>query len=659
MKTTIRAEIQKPIILLVIISTLLLGVVGSILTFVSTRSVLKMNMEELAETSAQALKYRVVSKMNLIEMMGSISRFSSNSTTLQDKRDLLDFYQETYGWEYITILDVNGTDIFGDNIEVSEQKEFQNAVKGTTQISDPIYKEEIDKMISFVYAPLWQGGEKGTSVAGVIMVWLDAKGLSDMTKDIAVSDNSSAYILSSEGIVIAHKNYSLVLSGASEMATSKAKGRWSKQALLEQKAINGEVGFGHYYYEGESKLMAYAPLEMDNGWCVVVAAPYTDFLLLVGISILISALIVTASVVMSIIVAKKMGQQLGEPIEICTNRLKLLAQGDLKAPVPEVSREDETLVLANSTRLIVDQVNKIIGDIDYILGEMADGNFAVRTRIGDEAYVGDFKQMLLSVREVNTKLKDTLSEIHEGSRQVEIGATQMAESAQNLAEGATDQAGSVEELLAAISEVAHHVDENKKTTNRAYERTRVVADEAQTSQKKMKALSNAMQRIEDTSNQISNIIENIEDIASQTNLLSLNAAIEAARAGEAGKGFAVVAEQIRKLAEQSASSAVDTRKLIESAIEVINEGGVMTKDTAEYLNTVMGGLEEILESMNDVHQASDKQAEAMNEIEQSVEMISQVVESNSAAAQESSATSEELSAQAENLNALVNRFTLK
>ena len=121
----------------------------------------------------------------------------------------------------------------------------------------------------------------------------------------------------------------------------------------------------------------------------------------------------------------------------------------------------------------------------------------------------------------------------------------------------------------------------------------------------------------------------------------------------------VVAEQIRKLAEQSAESAVDTRRLIESSIEVVNEGGVMTKDTADYLDKVMAGLEEILSSMSGVRQASDKQAEAMKEIEQNVEQISQVVESNSASAQESSATSEELSAQAENLNLLIGRFTLE
>ena len=212
--------------------------------------------------------------------------------------------------------------------------------------------------------------------------------------------------------------------------------------------------------------------------------------------------------------------------------------------------------------------------------------------------------------------------------------------------------------MATVSEVTVHVEENAKATDQAHDRANVVAKVAKTSQDKMKDLTGAMGKIEETSKEISNIIENIEDIASQTNLLSLNAAIEAARAGEAGKGFAVVADQIRKLAEQSAQSAIDTRKLIETSIGEVDNGGIITKDTAEHLDKVMEGLDEILLAVGGVRRASDKQAVAMKEIEKGVEQISQVVESNSAAAEETSATSEELSAQSESLNSLIDHFKL-
>ena len=109
------------------------------------------------------------------------------------------------------------------------------------------------------------------------------------------------------------------------------------------------------------------------------------------------------------------------------------------------------------------------------MAEMANGNFAVHSQIGENAYVGAFKALLISIRTLNGDLSATLKEIHEASAQVEAGASQMAESAQSLAEGATEQAGAVEELLATVSEVTVHVEENAKATDQAHDRANVVA----------------------------------------------------------------------------------------------------------------------------------------------------------------------------------------
>lgn len=656
-KTTIQMEIRKRVTRLVAVSLAVVGIISSFLNYYSTQDTLKRTMTEQAETAADEIEYIAETDMNRIVVIGSIARLTNPDVAPEQKQELLEGYRSHFGWVSIMITDENGVDMLGSGTDVSGSSYFGKVMNGESVIADPANSRDGGGLVMTLAAPLMKDGKLDTHPVGAVVVEVDAQVLSDIVKQIRVSEHGSAYIIDKEANTIAHNNYDLVLDKSNTIKEAETDSSLKGLAKLERKMMGGETGFGKYTYGGDVKFLAYAPIEI-NGWSLGVTAPVMDFMLesVIGIGIIIALLVI--SILIAIETAKRIGVSLGEPINQCAERLHLLADGDLETPLPLIETENETMILAESTRVIVNRMNEIIGDIDYLLEEMANGNFAVKTKIGDEAYVGAFRSVLMSIRTLNGDLRTTLREIQEASQQVEAGASQMAESAQSLAEGATDQAGSVEELLATVSEVTSNVAENTKATDNAHERTNEVAREAKVSQDKMHDLTAAMERIEETSNEISNIIENIEDIASQTNLLSLNAAIEAARAGEAGKGFAVVADQIRKLAEQSAQSAVGTRKLIEASISEVDSGGVITKDTAAYLDKVMEGLDEILSVVGDVRQASDRQAAAMKEIEIGVSQISQVVESNSAAAQETSATSEELSAQSESLNSLVDQFKL-
>lgn len=656
-KTTIQMEIRKRVTKLVAISLAVVGIISGFLNYYSTKNTLERAMIEQAETAAEEIGYIMQTNITRMEVIGSIARLSNPEVAPEQKQELLEGYRSHYGWLSIMITDENGIDRVGSGTDVSGSSYFSKVMNGESVICDPVKSRNGSGMAITLATPLMKDGKLSTYPVGAVVVEVDAKILTDIVENIRVSDNGSAYMINAEADTIAHYNYDLVLNSSNTVKEAQTNSSLKGLAKLEQKMVNGDTGFGQYFYEGSVKFLAYAPIPI-NGWSLGVTAPIMDFMTesVIGIAVIIVLLIIAVYIAKE--TAKRIGISLGEPINKCADRLRLLADGDLETPLPAIKTENETMILAESTRIIVERMNQIIGDMAYLLEEMAGGNFAVKSKIGEAAYVGAFKDLLISIRTLNGDLRTTLREIHEASKQVEAGASQMAESAQSLAEGATDQAGSVEELLATVSEVVGHVTENTKATDNAHERTNEVAKEAKISQDRMHDLTAAMNRIEETSNEISNIIENIEDIASQTNLLSLNAAIEAARAGEAGKGFAVVADQIRKLAEQSAQSAIDTRKLIEASISEVDNGGVITKDTAEYLDRVMEGLDEILSAVGDVRQASDRQAAAMQEIEIGVSQISSVVENNSAAAQETSATSEELSAQSESLNSLVDQFKL-
>ncbi|MEG1972302.1 MAG: methyl-accepting chemotaxis protein, partial [Oscillospiraceae bacterium] len=200
-------------------------------------------------------------------------------------------------------------------------------------------------------------------------------------------------------------------------------------------------------------------------------------------AILIFALIVSALLI-SIVLAIFISKGIANPIKLCADRLVLLSSGDLKSDVPEIKSKDESGMLATATKTIVEALRTIIMDEDYLLGEMANGNFDIRSR-ASEVYIGDFTALLSSMRKINTSLSHTISQINASSDQVSSGAEQVSSGAQALSQGSTEQASSVEELAATITEIASKINDNAVSAREASQKTNEAGREVNVSNKKM------------------------------------------------------------------------------------------------------------------------------------------------------------------------------
>lgn len=554
---------------------------------------------------------------------------------------------------YITKDDVDGElkqNALGTYKDYSQEEFYEKAAKEKKPVYTDPYEFGDITMVTYAVPIIYKDDLKGVIVVDI--------NVSDFDRTVNTNDSYPSMFTS-----IFNSNKINVYDSESAESVGTALGDYfDSESELKRVTTTMEKNqaFTDSIKRNDTKKIIYAsfyPIKAgDNIWWSMTALNSNEKNRTVFYTLVIMLIISAISLIAIVLVLIKLLNRMLKPIGNVVTAAESIANGNLDIDLNAES-SDEIGKLAAAFNETVEKLKTMIQDVNYLLSEMADGNFAVETQ-KEDVYVGAFENILLSIRKLNNKLSTTLQQIIEASGQVSLGSNQMAESAQNLAEGATEQAGAIEELQATIIDIGEQVQETSKISKESYEKAKSVENKAVVSSEDMDELTEAMAHINETSKQIANIITEIEDIASQTNLLSLNASIEAARAGEAGKGFAVVANQIGKLADDSAKSAVNTKNLIETSIQEITNGNHITERTANSLQQVIIGLNEISEGSQSTMKASEQQAESMKQVEVGIEQISDVVQNNSAVAEETSATSEELYAQATTLNQLVENFRL-
>ncbi|MCI8821680.1 MAG: HAMP domain-containing protein [Lachnospiraceae bacterium] len=374
---------------------------------------------------------------------------------------------------------------------------------------------------------------------------------------------------------------------------------------------------------------------------------------------LLAAGIVIAAVafVITVVLALRLSVSITVPVKIIEAAMKEMVVGNLSVQV-DYSAGDEFGSMAASMGKVTKEVSAIVGDIERVLGAMADGDFTVHSKAAS-AYVGDYEKIFHSMKKIKDTFNETLATLNRSATQVSSGADQVSSGAQALSQGATEQASSVEELAASINEISNNINQNAQGAQEASNKSMQVGEKAGESNDRMQDMLQAMADINASSGEIGKIIKTIEDIAFQTNILALNAAVEAARAGAAGKGFAVVADEVRNLASKSAEASKNTAALIENSLQAVENGKRIADETAQSLEVVINDIQEASSMMDTIAKASADQAESISQITLGIDQISSVVQTNSATAEESAAASEELSGQAQILNELVRKFRLE
>ena len=628
-------------------------VAAVVLGIVISRSTENIMLTSLNET-AVAYNKLVQKDMEILEtQISGISEYAASFNEPFNSvhvNEMLDQARKEYGFTTIYGLNAKG-DTHLPDVNAFERDYFKAAIAGKFYISSPFLKSDGTVGITAAY-PAYRNG----AIDGIVSIGLPFDYFCDFI-NFKIGKTGSAYIVDRNGTMVASQNASLVQEFYNPIENAKEDPSLKPFADSVQKILQGERSILKYNAgKGQKQIIMGQDLTGTDGWLLITTMNQSEITGNVMMILGILALIVVIGVLVGIAAAVVLARSISRPIVQISNRMHLLAQGDLKSPVPDIKTGDESQILAASVQDTIEQVGHYIYEISDVSNRLASGD--LKSQINGE-FRGDFEPIKSALNNFILKLNNSFSEINEASDQVYSGSEQVASGAQSLSQGATEQAASVEELSSVIAEMAAQIKQNAENTGLAKAKSELTREHINLGNSKMSEMSTAMEDINKKSGEINKIIKTIEDIAFQTNILALNAAVEAARAGDAGKGFAVVADEVRDLASKSAQAAKSTTALIDETVAAVSQGTSIASATVETIQMVVSETQEVTELVEYIAQATEEQAQSISQVSIGIDQISAVVQNNSATSEESAAASEELSGQAQMLKELVDNFKLR
>ncbi|WP_244835257.1 methyl-accepting chemotaxis protein [Clostridium sp. BJN0001] len=586
-------------------------------------------LQEIARVASNEVDNAIEKDLAVIESASKDTNFINNGEiTLEDLDELKnmveskEFYNSGIVYEDGSIHYIDGS-----IIDIRDRDFFKEAMNGKSFVSKPFISRIDRRVIVAMSSPIEVNG----NVVGAVVGLKSGSEYSTITNKINVLDAGSAFMVSSDGTLIASKDTDKVLDQYNLLDDQNLSKICTNMA-------QGQTGIETYVDENKNKqYVSYAPVS-DKGWSLAVQIDENTLLSQVKKILIATVIIAVIGIALVIYFTYRITNKISKNIENIKSSLEVINSGDFTVELDENGLKDNT--------------------------EIGSMNRAI------EGTIDKMGVIFLNMKKNSTTINDESTNLASISEELLALTNNISEAIGEVAKGNTSQASDLTSITGELNEFSTSMNEMNSDIKKINVHVKDVGTKSQTSNKELNKIAQVLQELNQNFDRFINSLNNmnkdvnevnkmtdfINQISEQTNLLALNAAIEAARAGDAGKGFAVVAEEIRKLAEASKESAGKINNVIKNVLdgtsEMVDKASIMQKGMNkqnDVINSSLKAFKDINKNIDIIVPKIESTVENFDNLDSKKNNIMEKIENVSSVSEEISATSEEIAASSEEL----------
>src|SRR5262245_24767593 len=237
-------------------------------------------------------------------------------------------------------------DLAGSQTDYSKDPKFTQAVSGKTYFSPVYFRKESEPYMTVSMAST--SGPLNVSVAEV-----NLKFIWDVVSKIRIGKAGHAFVIDSNGQLIAHPDISLVLKKSDFSSLPQVQ---AARAALSRPGGPAEPATIAQDLQGRQVLTAYAPIS-PLGWLVFVEQPLVEAFEGIRASIIRAAILILMGVALSVAASLVLARRMVKPIQALQAGAERIGEGELSHRIT-VRTGDELETLAEQFNLAATQLQE-------------------------------------------------------------------------------------------------------------------------------------------------------------------------------------------------------------------------------------------------------------------------------------------------------------